>query len=72
MSDNMNTERVAMETQQCVLFIVQLGTFCNTYTSLAIRNRLTVFHTKAVTLWRIYVTGKDKNYFGPEVPDIFD
>jgi hypothetical protein len=25
----MNIERVAMETQQCVLFIVQLGTFCN-------------------------------------------
>jgi hypothetical protein len=67
----MNNECVAMETQQCVLFIVQLGTSCNAYTSSAIRNRLIVFHTTAVTLWRIYVTGKNKNYFGPEVPDIF-
>jgi hypothetical protein len=68
----MNTERVAMETQQCVLFIVQIGTFCNAYTSSAIRNRLIVFHTKAATLWRSYVTGKNKNYSDPEVPDIFD
>jgi hypothetical protein len=68
----MNTERVAMEMQQCVLFIVQLGTFCNAYTSSAIRNRLAVFHTNAVTVWRIYVTCKNENYLGPEVPDIFD
>ena len=68
----MNTERVAKETQQCVLFIVQVGTFCNAYTSSAIRNRLAVFHSKAVTLWQIYVTWKNENYFGPEVPDIFD
>ena len=28
----MDNERIAMETQQCVLFIVQLGTLCNAYT----------------------------------------
>ena len=40
-----------METQQCVLYIVQLGTFCNAYYSSAICNRLIVFHMKAVILW---------------------
>jgi hypothetical protein len=72
MSGNMYNERVAMETQQYVLVMVQLGTFRNAYTSSAICNRLAVFLVKAVTLWRIYVTHKNENYFGPEVPDIFD
>ena len=52
----MNTERVTMETQLCVLFIVQLGTFCNAYTSSATPNKVIGFHTKA-----IYATGNNKN-----------
>jgi hypothetical protein len=68
----MKTERVSMETQQCVLFIVQLRTFCNAYTFSAIPSSLIVFHTTAVALRRMYVTGNNKNYYGLQVPDIFD